>query len=68
MTRSTPLRVLMSSWVATSSGVPNLKLPPMSMYTPSVFSRMTVKLMSSGVAFFSGQSEESSNRTGRTLA
>ncbi len=29
MMRSTPLRVLTSSWIATSSGVPFLKLPPM---------------------------------------
>ena len=43
MIRSTPFRVLTSSWIATSSGVPFLKIPPMPTYTPSVFSRETTK-------------------------
>ncbi len=54
MMRSTPLRVEMSSWSATSSGVPFLKLPPVPAYEPSVFSRKITKSMSAARKPFSG--------------
>ena len=63
--RSTPLRVLTSTSVATSSAVSFLKLPPIITYRPSVFSRKTTKSTSSGRRPFSGQSFSWKSRTGR---
>ncbi len=54
MQRSTPLRVLTETWIATSSGVPSFWMPPMPQYRPSVFSRTTTKSMSSGPLSASG--------------
>ena len=53
--------------VATSSGVPRLRKPPIPVYAPSVFSRKTTKSISAAARFFSGVSLSSSSRTGRRL-
>ena len=63
--RSTPFRVFTSSWIATSSGVPSLKVPPIPTYTPSVFSRKTWSSISRSSAPFSGQWAGSRSTHGR---
>ncbi len=65
--RSTPLRVLISCSIATSSGVPRLNCPPMPVYSPSVFSRNTTKSTSASVLSFTGQYRASSSLQGRKL-
>src|SRR5712691_1349544 len=65
--RSTPLRVLTSSCTAISSGVPFLKNPPTPAYSPSVFSRITIKRMSRSVRSRSGVKRASSSSVGRAL-
>ncbi len=65
MMRLTPLNVLISSWMAISSGVPALKRPPTPTYTPSVFSRNTTKFTSARPRPLSGHRRSSIRRTGR---
>src|SRR5437667_12790762 len=48
MTRSHPRRVNTDSWTATSSGVPGERRPPISEYSPSLFSRTISMSMSAG--------------------
>src|SRR5712692_9696666 len=67
MMRSTPFRVLTSSWTAISSAVPFLKNPPTPAYSPSVFSRITIKRMSRSVRSRSGVKRASSSSVGRAL-
>src|SRR5712692_157689 len=65
--RSTPFRVLISTSCAISSGVPFLKVPPVPVYRPSVFSRTTTKSSSRRPLPLSGLSRSSSSWQGRRL-
>ena len=55
MTRSQPLRVNTVSWTAISISVPACRRPPISEYSPSLFSRTTTRSRSSGVTSRSGE-------------
>jgi hypothetical protein len=67
MTRSQPLRVKMDCWIAISSGLPRKRRPPISEYSPSLFSRTTSMSMSAGPRPASGDLTPFNSRTGRRL-
>jgi hypothetical protein len=68
MIRSTPRRVKMLDWITTSSSVPSKLRPPIEEYSPSLFSRTTMKSMSPGFRSASGDRIPGISRTGRMLA
>src|SRR2546422_820988 len=67
MTRSHPRRVNTDSGTATSSGVPRCRRPPISEYSPSLFSRTISMSMSAGPRPASGDLAPLRRRTGRRL-
>ena len=68
MIRSVPKRVKIDSCSAISWSVPLWSRPPISEYSPSLFSRMISMSMSPGFLPASGDGTPSNRRTGRTLA
>ena len=67
MMRSVPLRVKTDSWTASSSSVPWCSRPPISEYSPSLFSRTITMSTCSGVTSRSGEGMPGQSRTGRRL-
>jgi hypothetical protein len=67
MTRSQPLRVKMACWMAISLSAPRKSRPPISEYSPSLFSRTMSMSMSADVRPASGDLTPLSRRTGRRL-
>ena len=65
MIRSTPLRVNTLSWNTISRSVPSNIRPPTDEYSPSVFSRTTMKSMSPGLRFARGVAMPGIRRHGR---
>jgi hypothetical protein len=65
MIRSVPLRVKIASCTASSSSVPRCSRPPISEYSPSLFSRTITMSTVSGVAFLSGDEIPGQSLTGR---
>ena len=65
MTRSVPRRVKTASWTASSSSVPWCRRPPISEYSPSLFSRTITMSTSAGVTSRSGEGMPGHSRTGR---
>src|SRR5437667_4431123 len=66
--RSTPVRVMMVSWITNSRAVSGNIRPPTDEYSPSVFSRTTQKSMSPGLRLASGDGTPGISRTGRAVA
>ena len=62
---SVPLRVKIASCTASSSSVPWCSRPPISEYSPSLFSRTITMSTVSGVAFLSGEGMPGQSLTGR---
>jgi hypothetical protein len=62
------MRVITVSCTTTSRSVPGKMRPPIDEYSPSVFSRTTMKSMSPGLRPASGLGTPGMRRTGRTLA
>ena len=67
MMRSVPRRVKTACCTTSSASVPANMRPPISEYSPSVFSRTTTKSISSGVRPASGDASPGNSRTGRRL-
>jgi hypothetical protein len=65
--RSTPIRVMTVSCTTTSRSVPGNMVPPIEEYSPSVFSRTTLKSMLPGPRPASGEGTPGIRRTGRRL-
>ena len=65
MTWSVPLRVKSDSWTAISSSVPWCSRPPISEYSPSLFSRTMTMSTCSGVTSRSGEGIPGQSRIGR---
>lgn len=64
--RSMPFRLCTAVCIATSSGVPSRRIPPQRKYSPSLFSRSTMR--STGAVDRSGVRTPAKLRAGRTLA
>ena len=65
MTRSVPRRVKTDSWTASSSSVPWCRRPPISEYSPSLFSRTITMSTSSGATSRRGDGMPGHSRIGR---
>ena len=65
MTRSVPRRVNTDSWTASSSSVPWCRRPPISEYSPSLFSRTITMSTSSGAMSRRGEGMPGHSRIGR---
>ncbi|OQC27438.1 MAG: hypothetical protein BWX71_01379 [Deltaproteobacteria bacterium ADurb.Bin072] len=67
ITRLTPFLVNQPSWTAVSSWVPALSTAPFPQYSPSEFSLMTTKSISSDEVTFSGESRPARSLMGLRL-